>query len=212
MPICSSRLIFPSSIAISSFFFHGYRIPCFLCLYTIKFTLEILPSFCDLILSFLALLFAFSPVLSLKTSRTVVMYFRLQDAFLCIITDKTHLLFPGFPFAGASSPCLLLGIELQPLNLHWLLFSIALNKPPVFRTLLSVPRLSCSLYRDSHNSCLLLEQLKQARFGFIMSLLRHRKRDFLLQGYTALLLQIPLKIYFAKTTKMSLSFIRYCMQ
>lgn len=44
-------------------FFKDTGISRFLCLYTIQFTQEILPSFCDFILSFLALIFAFPPVL-----------------------------------------------------------------------------------------------------------------------------------------------------
>lgn len=178
----------PSALLASSFlplllslpFLHGYRISHFLCLYIIQFTLEISPSFCGFILSFLALIFAFLPVLSLKTSRTIVIYFCLQDAFSCITTDKTHLLFPGFPFTGASSPCLLFGLELQSLNLQWLLFSSALNKPPVFRTLLSVPRLSCSHYRDSHSSCLSLEQLKASivLFNYVTFYAQEEKLPF----------------------------------
>lgn len=51
------------------FFFMDTGISCFLCLYTIQFALEILSSLCGFILSFLALIFAFPPVLLPKAEQ-----------------------------------------------------------------------------------------------------------------------------------------------
>lgn len=143
--LSSSFIPLPPSLLSS---FHGCRS----FLVAFQFTLEILPSFCDFILSFFALISASPLVLSHKIHKQNCCEFisvqSLKDTFLFIVIDKTCLLFPWFPFTGAFSPCFLLGLELQSLNLHWLLLPITLNKFLVFR--ISASRLSGSYYRDSH--------------------------------------------------------------
>lgn len=146
MPICFSQLVFPSSSATPSLFFSWIQKFPGSCVH-FQFMLDTLPSFCDFALSFFALIFASSLVFPLKhTSRTTVVYLHIESQ-RCFLIHRHRLnssLFPWFPFTGASSLCFLLGLELQSLNLLWLLFPITLNKVLVFRTLLCVPRFSGS--------------------------------------------------------------------